>query len=67
MTIGDLILTANRDTRIKIIIPLLGLRFETTHSGEYFFKMEDEYYGKLASKRVTDIAVRDGVLEVKTE
>lgn len=62
MKFSHILMTIDRNTRIRLVVKMYGLKFSTEHYAEYFPDSDENE--ELLDREVTDIRVTDGLLEV---
>lgn len=62
MTLSQIIMAADQETKIRVVLKMYGTSFHTEHFPEYF--LENEQIDELLDRKVMDIRVVDGLLEV---
>jgi hypothetical protein len=64
MKFNDILMAIDNRTKIRLAVRLYGMKFITDyHYGEYY--LDKEEFDDLADRRVLDMRVVDGILEVE--
>lgn len=62
MKFNNILMTINKNTKIRLIVSMYGMKFSTEHFAEYY--LDNEETNDLTERKVIDIRVVDNLLEV---